>query len=221
MSKLVWDAEGSHIYETGISNGVLYVWDEEAKAYGQGVAWNGLTSVSESPSGAESTAIYADNIKYLNLVSAETFGATIEAYTYPDAFMECDGTAEIATGAYIGQQVRKKFCFAYKTRVGNDQSGDNFGYKIHLLYNCSATPSEKQYQTVNDSPEATSFSWEISTTPATVDSTHLPTANMVIDSTKFDTSNVAKLTALEDYLFGSASAEPQIAMPSKVVELLA
>ena len=225
MSALTWDNTGERLYETGVSNGVLYVWDDSltTPAYGAGVAWNGLVSVTESPSGAEPTSIYADNIKYLTLMSVEEMGATVEAYTYPDEFAECDGSAALATGLLVGQQPRKKFCLVYKTKIGNDTNGDAYGYKIHILYNCLASPSEKAYQTVNDSPEAITFSWELNTTPeavlSTTDNTVLakPTASIVIDSTKADAT---KLAALEDQLFGSAGANASILMPGAVVAAL-
>ena len=197
MSKLVWDAIGEHMFETGIDNGVLYPAD--GGAYPKGYAWNGLTSVSESPSGAEDTALYADNIKYLTLKSAEEFGMTIEAYTYPDAWEECDGTATLADGVKIGQQDRQKFGLSYRTKLGNDAKGDSLGYKLHLVYGCSASPSERGYQTVNDSPEAITFSWEITTTPITLDG-YKPVSLITIDSTKVDKD---KLTSLEDILYGT------------------
>ena len=178
--KLVWDETGKRFYETGVDHGVLYPMGDDGK-YGKGVAWNGLISVSESPSGAEATPLYADNIKYLNLMSAEEFAATIEAYTYPDEFAACDGSAEVATGIMIGQQSRKTFGLAYRTVIGNDVQGNDLGYKIHLIYGCLAAPSEKGYQTINDSPEAITFSWEVSTTPVEVPN-FKPTATLIIDS---------------------------------------
>lgn len=201
MSKLLWDQTGNKQYETGVKQGVLY--PQINGEYSNGVAWSGLTAVTESPSGAEPTPIYADDNKYLNLISAEEFGATIEAYTYPDEFAECDGSAEIATGVTIGQQNRKTFGFAYKTTLGNDTDGNEYGYKLHLLYGCLAAPSEKAYTTINDSPETVTFSWEVSTTPVTV-SGFKPTANLTIDSTK---ANKTKLAVLEDILFGFDAAE--------------
>ena len=207
---LNWDQTGERLYETGVDRGVLY--PMTSGTYGDGVAWNGLTSISESPSGAEATAIYADNIKYLNLMSVEEFGATIEAYTYPDEFMECDGSASIATGAYIGQQTRKHFGLCYRTRIGNDQDGDDHGYKIHIVYDCLASPSEKAYSTVNDSPEAISFSWEVTTTPVQV-SGKKPTATVVIDSTKTDAT---KLAALEAILYGTAASGQTAAVPARL-----
>lgn len=214
MSKLVWDQVGERLYETGTKKGVLYPF--ESNAYAKGVAWNGLTAVTESPSGAEATAIYADDIKYLNLRSAEEFGATIEAYTYPDEFAECDGSAYIAPGIKIGQQKRKMFGFSYTTTVGNDTEGDDHGYKIHLVYGATASPSEKSYQTINDSPEAITFSWEVATTPVEVKG-FKPTATLEIDSTKVDAD---KLTALEDILYGTENAEPRLPLPDEVVALV-
>jgi K+-sensing histidine kinase KdpD len=177
--------------------------------YPKGVAWNGLTAVTESPSGAEATALYADDAKYLSLMSAEEFGATVEAYTYPDEFAACDGTAEIATGVLIGQQARKTFGMAYKTTLGNDTEGEAHGYKLHIVYGANASPSEKGYKTINDSPEAISFSWEVKTTPVVVTG-FKPTASLTIDSTKVD---AAMLTAIEDILFGTAEADPRLPLP--------
>lgn len=216
MSAIVWDKVGEHYYETGTDRGVLYP-ANAAGNYQKGVAWNGLTAVTESPSGAEASPLYADNIKYLNLISAEEFGATIEAYTYPDEFAPCNGEAELATGVKIGQQNRRKFCFAYRTLLGNDTVGTDLGYLLHIVYNCSATPSEKSYQTVNDSPEAITFSWEISTTPVNVTGAK-PTANITIDSTKVD---AAKLKQLEEKLYGTDSAEPQVVMPDEIAAIFA
>ena len=204
---LTWDDAGKRLYETGVDRGVLYVYDPETSWYGNGVAWNGLTNVSESPSGAEPTPLYADNIKYLNLISNEEFGATVEAYTYPDEFAECDGSAEIATGVAIGQQKRKTFALAYRTKIGNDTDGNDHGYKIHLIYGCTAAPTEKGYATINDSPEAITFSWEISTTPIEV-AGFKPTACITIDSTKVN--NSTKMTALEAKLYGTTEAPPTI-----------
>ena len=214
MAKLVWDATGEKRYETGVDHGVLYV--QEGGAYPKGVVWNGLTAVTESPGGAEATPLYADNIKYLNLMSAEEFNATIEAYTYPDEFMECDGSAELTAGVYIGQQARKTFGLCYRTAIGNDIVNNDYGYKIHLIYGALAAPSEKAYATINDSPEAITFSWEVSTTPVNVTG-HKPTASLTIDSTK-----VAKeqLTALEDVLYGSADKEPRMPLPDEVLAIL-
>lgn len=201
MSKLKWDQIGERFYETGVKNGVLYV--QEAGAYPKGVAWNGLTAVTESPSGAEATPLYADDIKYLNLMSNEEFGATIEAYTYPDEFAQCDGSASLATGVMIGQQSRKTFGMCYKTTLGNDSDGNDYGYKLHLIYGALAAPSEKAYATINDSPEAITFSWEVSTTPVNVEG-YKPTASVTIDSTKVDKE---KLAALEAILYGTDGAE--------------
>lgn len=215
MSALVWDQSSERLYETGVDRGVLY--PVTNNAYGTGVAWNGLTAVNESPSGAEPSDIYADNIKYLTLRSAETFGATIEAYTYPDEFAECDGSATVATGVTIGQQTRKSFGLCYRTLVGNDTDGQDHGYKLHLIYGCTASPSEKSYQTVNDSPEAITFSWEVSTTPVNVEG-HKPTAQLIVDSTKVDK---AKLATLEAQLYGGESSEPKLPTPAEVIAIFA
>ena len=215
MSALVWDQSSERLYETGVDRGVLY--PVTNNAYGTGVAWNGLTAVNESPSGAEPSDIYADNIKYLTLRSAETFGATIEAYTYPDEFAECDGSATVATGVTIGQQTRKSFGLCYRTLVGNDTDGQDHGYKLHLIYGCTASPSEKSYQTVNDSPEAITFSWEVSTTPVNV-AGHKPTAQLIVDSTKVDK---AKLDTLEAQLYGGENAEPKLPTPAEVIAIFA
>ena len=220
MAKLVWDQTGERLYETGTDHGVLYpaldTVTDPTKPYGAGVAWNGLTAVNESPSGAEPNPLWADNIKYLNLMSAEAFGATIEAYTYPEEFENCDGSREIATGAVIGQQPRKMFGFCYRTLVGNDTQSNDHGYKLHLVYGCLASPSEKNYQTVNDSPEAITFSWEVTTTPVDVTG-FKPTATLVIDSTK---TEAAKLEALKEILYGSDSVAPRLPLPNEVVTLL-
>lgn len=215
MSKIVWDAVGEHIFETGVRNGVLYLKDAEG-AYNTGVAWNGLTSVSESPEGAEATDLYADDVKYLTLMSAENFKATIEAYTYPQEFEECDGSASIATGVVIGQQTRKPFGLCYRTSIGNDTDGNEHGYKLHIVYGCQASPSEKQYSTINDSPEAITFSWEVNTTPVNVTGKK-PTATLIIDSTKADK---AKLTALEAILYGSEQTEPRLPLPDEIATLM-
>ena len=215
MARLVWDQTGQKTYETGVKQGVLYP-QGEGGAYPQGYAWNGLTGVTESPSGAESNPLYADDIKYLNLISAEEFGATIEAYTYPDEFAECDGSAEIAPGVTIGQQARKTFGMAYKTTFGNDVDGNEHGYKLHLIYGALATPSEKAYATINDSPEAITFSWEVTTTPVAVEG-FKPTASLTIDSTKVDKT---KLAALEDILYGKDSVEARLPLPNEVAELM-
>ena len=215
MSKIVWDAIGEHTFETGVRNGVLYLKDTEG-AYSNGVAWNGLTSVSESPEGAEATDLYADDIKYLTLMSAENFKATIEAYTYPVEFEECDGSATIANGVVIGQQSRKPFGLCYRTAIGNDTDGNEHGYKLHIVYGCQASPSEKQYSTINDSPEAITFSWEVNTTPVNVTGKK-PTATLIIDSTKADK---AKLTALEAILYGSEQSEPRLPLPDEIATLM-
>ena len=216
MSKLVWDQTGERLYETGVKQGVLYVQDAGG-TYPKGVAWNGLTTVTESPSGAEATALYADDIKYLNLISTEEFGGTIEAYTYPDEFAECDGSASIATGVYIGQQARKTFGLCYRTTLGNDVDNNAYGYKLHLIYGAIAAPSEKAYNTINDSPEAITFSWEFSTTPVNVNG-FKPTASITIDSTKVDTE---KLSALEKILYGDTEAEPRLPLPDEVAQVMA
>ena len=204
MSKLVWDKTGERLYETGVKNCVLYVQDE-AGTYPKGVAWNGLTAVTESPSGAEATALWADDMKYLNLLSTEEYGATIEAYTYPDEFAECDGSAVLAKGVKIGQQKRKAFGLCYRTVLGNDTDNNDYGYKLHLIYGALAAPSEKAYATINDSPEAITFSWEVSATPVSVEG-FKPTASITIDSTKADPT---KLKALEDIQLFITTAEMQ------------
>ena len=215
MSQIEWDKTGERYYETGVDHGVLYPSQTDG-TYSKGVAWNGLSSVNESPSGAEPTPIYADNIKYLNLMSAEEYGATVEAYTYPDEFAECDGSAEITKGVTIGQQPRKKFGLSYRTKLGNDQDGDEHGYKLHLIYGANASPSEKSYSTVSDSPEAITFSWELTTTPVNVKG-FKPTAVLTVDSTKVDK---AKLAELEAILYGSAEQEPKLPLPDEVATLL-
>ena len=215
MSKLVWDKTGERTYETGTSKGVLFPQNAEG-TYGNGVAWNGLTAVTESPSGAEANPLYADNIKYLNLMSVEEYGATIEAYTYPDEFAACDGSASLAKGVSIGQQPRKAFGLAYQTILGNDVEYNKHGYKIHLIYGALAAPSERAYATVNDSPEAITFSWEITTTPVEVKGFE-PTAHLEIDSTKVDKD---KLAAFEAILYGSESEEPRLPLPDEVATLL-
>lgn len=205
MSRLTWDNAGERYYETGVKQAVLYPIQSDGK-YSLGVAWNGLTAVTESPSGAEATALYADDIKYLNLMSNEEFSCTIEAYTYPDEFAECDGSAALADGVMLGQQKRKTFGLCYKTTVGNDVDGNDYGYKLHLIYGCLAAPSEKAYATINDSPEAITFSWEVSTTPVNVKNANgksfKPTSQITIDSTKIASEKKAKLTELEDILYG-------------------
>lgn len=216
MTKLVWDVVGERTYETGVKNGVLYP-QNSLGAYPMGYAWNGLTAVTESPSGAEASPIYADDIKYLNLISAEEFGATIEAYTYPDEFAACDGTAALATGVVIGQQKRSAFGLAYKTTLGNDVDGNDYGYKLHIIYGALAAPSEKAYATINDSPEAITFSWEVTTTPVAVTGKK-PTASLTIDSTKVDPTALA---TLEDILYGTAGADPYLPLPDAVAAIFA
>lgn len=212
--KLIWDKVEERLYETGVSKGVLYP-QAEGGTYPAGVVWNGLTAVTESPSGAEATPLYADNIKYLNLMSTEEFGATVEAYTYPDEFGVCNGEAELAKGVVIGQQKRKPFGMAYQTKVGNGEDSE-LGYKIHLIYGAMAAPSEKAYNTVNDSPEAITFSWELTTTPVEVTG-FKPTASLVIDSTKVD---AAKLAELEAILYGSESEEARLPLPNEILTLI-
>lgn len=221
MAKIEWDKTGEKLYETGVKNGVLYLPDESG-AYTNGVAWNGLTSVKESPSGAEATPLYADDIKYLELTSAEEFGATLECYTYPDEFAECDGSAEVAPGVIIGQQNRKTFGLCYRTTLGNDIKSNEYGYKLHLIYGAKASPSEKAYSTINDSPEAITFSYEISTTPVNVTG-HKPTASLIVDSTKV---SAEKMAALEAILYGKDGVEsspnnnPKLPLPDEVIALL-
>lgn len=216
MTSLTWDKTGEHVYETGVSNGVLYKYDKAGKTYKAGVAWNGLTTVTMSPEGAESNAVYADNIKYLDLISAEELKFTIEAVTYPDEFAECDGTAAIAEGVYIGQQERAKFAFCYRNKIGNDQDGEA-GYKLHIVYNATAAPSERAYATVSDSPEAITFSWECSTTPVPV-TNRKPTAELIIDSTKVAPE---KLKKIEAKLYGDNAGQPTLLTPDEVLALLA
>lgn len=225
MARLLeWDKVGERTYETGVDRGVLYL--QVSGAYPEGAAWNGLTSVSESPSGAESTALYADNMKYLNLKSAEEFGATIECYTYPPEWKKCDGQAELAKGVTIGQQTRQNFGFCYRTKKGNDTEGEDYGYILHLIYGCSASPSEKSYETINDSPDAITFSYEITTTPINVEG-HKPTAVITIDSTEVDS---AKLKSLEEILYGTAAVtgetptaevKARLPLPDEIVTLFA
>lgn len=221
MAKIEWDKTGEKLYETGVKNGVLYLPDESG-AYTNGVAWNGLTSVKESPSGAEATPLYADDIKYLELTSAEEFGGTLECYTYPDEFAECDGSAEVAPGVIIGQQNRKTFGLCYRTTLGNDIKGNEYGYKLHLIYGAKASPSEKAYSTINDSPEAITFSYEISTTPVNVTG-YKPTASLIVDSTKV---SAEKMAALEAILYGKDGVEsspnnnPKLPLPDEVITLL-
>ena len=215
MTKLNWDVQGERYYETGVSKGVLYPFKEGK--YSKGVAWNGLTAVTESPSGAEPTPLYADNIKYLNLLSNEEFAATVEAYTYPDEFAECDGSAELATGVSVGQQKRIPFGMSYVTKLGNDTDGQDYGYKIHLIYGALAKPSQKNYATINDNPEAITFSWELSTTPVAVPNLK-PTACITIDSTKVGSD---KLKKIEDKLYGTESEEATLPTPTELAALIA
>lgn len=223
MSKLVWDKTGERLYETGVKQCVLYL--PTNGVYNKGVAWNGITAVNENPSGAEATALYANDGKYLNLYSVEELGATVEAYTYPDEFAECDGSAEIAKGVMVGQQTRKTFGLCYRTTIGNDVDGNDHGYKLHIIYGAMASPSEKAYSTINDSPEAMTFSWELTTTPVTVTGKK-PTASIVIDSTKCDPQ---KLAALEAILYGkddtseqaNDGADPRLPLPDEIATLMA
>lgn len=216
MAELTWDVIGERTYETGVDHGVLYL-PNGAGAYDDGVAWNGLVSVSEAPSGAEANAQYADNIKYLNLTSAEEFGATIEAFTYPDEFAQFDGLAVPTPGVAIGQQNRRGFGLSYRSKLGNDVDGDDFGFKLHLVYGCKASPSEKAYNTVNDTPEPITFSWELSTTPVAVVGTSLrPTSLVVIDSTKVSAEGLA---ALMDLLYGTPGTDPSLPLPATVISL--
>ena len=215
MSKLVWDKTGERLYETGVKQGVLYLLGSGG-TYTKGVAWNGLTNVTESPSGAEATPLYADDIKYLNLMSTEEFGGTIEAYTYPDEFAECDGSAALTDGVFIGQQDRKTFGLCYRTTIGNDIDSNGHGYKLHLIYGALAAPSEKAYATINDSPEAITFSWEFKTTPVNVTG-HKPTASLTLDSTKVSET---KMAALEKVLYGDGETEARLPLPDEVVQIL-
>ena len=227
--RLVWDKTGERIYETGVDRMVLYRYDATTKTFKNPVAWNGVTAFNESPSGAEPTALYADNIKYLNLMSAEEFGATVEAFTYPPEFEECDGSATLVKGVTIGQQTRRGFGLCYRTKVGNDTVGQDLAYKLHLIYGCRAAPSERGYETINDSPEPITFSWEITTTPVAVTG-HTPTASLIIDSRDFDTEAAqAKLKAFEAILYGtdattgdnaSEGTNPRLPLPDEVMSLL-
>ena len=217
MAAITWDATGERLFETGVDHGVLYPISSSG-TYDNGVAWNGLSAITESPSGAEATAVWADNIKYVNLLSAEEFGATVEAYTYPDEFAICDGTAELVDGVIVGQQARKVFGLCYRTKIGNDVDGNDHGYKLHIIYGAQASPSEKAYSTINDSPEAISFSWELTTTPVNVTGMNA-TSYLVIDSTKCDAE---KLTALEKILYGSAEPDtaPRLPLPDEIKTLM-
>lgn len=215
MSRLTWDNTGERLFETGVKNGVLYPIQADGK-YTKGVAWNGLISVTESPSGAEATALYADDIKYVNLLSNEEFGATIEAYTYPDEFAECDGSGTLAEGVLLGQQKRKVFGLCYRTTIGNDVDGNDHGYKLHLVYGCLAAPSEKAYSTINDNPDAITFSWEVTTTPVNVTG-FKPTSQITIDSTKVAEE---KMTAIEALLYGSEAKEPSLPLPDELAAVL-
>lgn len=216
MTGLTWDDTGKRLYETGTDRGVLFPTDDTG-AYSKGVAWNGLTKVTEKPDGAEETVLYADNLKYLSLMSAETFKGTIEAYTYPDEFNSADGTKELGAGIIVGQQARKPFGLAYRTLVGNDVKANDFGYKIHLVYGAKVSPSEREYESVNDDPGAVTFSWEFSTTPVTLPN-YKPVAHLIFDSTKMD---VADLKKLEDMIYGNGTeaTEPKLPLPSELVTM--
>ena len=215
MARLTWDDTGKRLYETGVSNGVIYPIQDNG-TYSKGAAWSGLTAVTESPSGAEATPLYADNIKYLNLMSTEELGFSIEAYMYPDEFKECNGETELTKGVSLGQQPRKQFGFCYKSIVGNDVKSNDYGYKLHLIYGALASPSEKAYNTVNDSPDAATMSWECSTTPVNVTGAK-PTASITIDSTTVDQE---KLKALEDILYGTESEEARLPLPDEIKTLM-
>ena len=215
MAKLIFNNVGERLFETGVKNGVLYVMGDDG-AYENGVVWNGLTAVTESPSGAETTPLYADDVKYVVIYAAEEFGATVEAYTYPEEFEQCDGSAAISEGITIGQQTRKSFGMCYKTSVGNDVQGQDYGYKIHIIYGAKAAPSEKSYSTINDSPEAVTFSWELSTVPVPVEG-HNPTATMVIDSTRVPAE---KMTLIEAKLYGSEDSEATLPLPNEILDLI-
>ena len=215
MAKLVFNGVGDRLFETGVKKGVLYVMGDDGQ-YENGVVWNGLTGVTEKPSGAETTNLYADDVKYVVIYGAEEFEATIEAYTYPEEFEQCDGSAVLAEGLNVGQQTRKTFAFCYTTSLGNDTQGQDFGYKIHIIYGCKAKPSEKSYSTINDSPEAVTFSWDVSTVPVPVEGMN-PTATVVIDSTRMEKS---KLKLIEDKLYGTESAEPTLPLPDEIKALL-
>ena len=215
MAKLVFNGVGDRLFETGVKKGVLFVMGEGG-TYEKGVVWNGLTAVTEKPTGAETTNLYADDVKYVVIQGAEEFEATIEAYTYPEEFEACDGSAALVEGVNVGQQERKTFAFCYKTSLGNDTQGQSFGYKLHIIYGCKAKPSEKSYSTINDSPEAVTFSWDVSTTPVPVEGMN-PTATLVVDSTRVDST---KLKKLEDKLYGTTDTEPTLPLPNEVKQLL-
>ena len=215
MAKLVFNGVGDRLFETGVKKGVLYVMGDNGQ-YEKGVVWNGLTGVTEKPSGAETTNLYADDVKYVVIYGAEEFEATIEAYTYPEEFEQCDGSAELSKGVNVGQQTRKTFAFCYTTSLGNDTQGQDFGYKIHIIYGCKAKPSEKSYSTINDSPEAVTFSWDVTTVPVPVEGMK-PTSSVVIDSTRVE---AGKLKSLEDKLYGTESAEPTLPLPNEIKTLL-
>lgn len=216
MAKLSWDGTGQRFYETGVDHAVLFPWDSSKNAYGTGVAWSGISACNEAPSGAEATDVYADNIKYASIRSTETYSMTIEAYTYPDEFAECDGSASLGPGIKIGQQTRKKFGYSFRSKVGNDTEGQDFGYIIHLVYGCTASPSSKDRSTINDSPDISPFSWEVSTEPVEVEGLK-PTATLEIDSTKVSKET---LTKIEEALYGTESEEPKLLMPNEIVEML-
>lgn len=215
MAKLVWDQTGERLFETGVDRGVLF--PKNSGTYQTGVAWNGLTAVNEQPSGGEPTAIYADNITYLNLMSVEKLALTIEAYTYPDEFEACDGSASVAEGVTIGQQTRKHFGFVYRSLIGNDEEDTDHGYKLHIVYDCQASPSEKGHSTVNETPEAITFSWSVTTTPIPMVDGFKPSTELVIDSTK---TPAAKMKQIEDLLYGTDSAEPTLPMPSQIISII-
>jgi len=224
MSKIKWDENGERFFETGVDHAVLYPLNGTTKRYDTGVAWNGITAITESPSGADANPLYADNIKYLNLIAAEDFGATIEAYTYPDEWMACDGSAEIATGATIGQQSRQTFGLSYRTKVGNDVQGQEYGYKLHLIYGCLASPSDRGYQTINDNPDAISFSWTVTTTPVPVTG-FKPTACLTIDSNKVAAAKLAQIEALlygtdADATNNTEATVAQLPLPDEIISIL-
>lgn len=212
---LVWDESGDRLYETGVDHGVIYMRNDDG-TYPKGAAWNGLTKVTESPSGAEATTLWADNLKYINLVSAEDFGCTIECYTYPDEFAACNGEVTVADGVTIGQQARASFGFSYRTKIGNDIKGDDYGYKIHLVYGCYAKPSSKDNSTTDDSPEAVTLSYEVSTTPINVDGMK-PTAHLIVDSTKCPPE---KLKQVETALYGSSDKAAYLPLPKEIITMV-